>query len=208
MMSNKVEPPRRIDPRVVRTRQALYDALMRLVQRKTYDAITVQDIADEAGVRRATFYLHFRDKQELLTQTVRMHFEAVIQRIEAETTADDMARKSTARPYIIIFRYIEQHRAAYRAVLHSPAAGMVMNTLQNYIAGYIQTQLLARHTAESLPMPIDLLANYVAGAEVAMLAWWVENDTAYSAEYTARSTHELTLFGLQGVLGFDKSLLE
>jgi AcrR family transcriptional regulator len=62
---------KRLDPRVVRTRQMLRDALVSLIEEKGFDAITIQDIADRAGLNRATFYLHYRDKQELLVKSLR-----------------------------------------------------------------------------------------------------------------------------------------
>lgn len=64
-MSNK---PRKLDPRVVRTRQQLREALVSLIEEKGFDALTVQDITDRAELNRATFYLHYQDKQELLVK--------------------------------------------------------------------------------------------------------------------------------------------
>jgi AcrR family transcriptional regulator len=48
-----------MDRRAARTRRALHGALMSLILRKGYEAITVQDIIDEADVGRSTFYAHY-----------------------------------------------------------------------------------------------------------------------------------------------------
>ncbi|HZY42942.1 MAG TPA: helix-turn-helix domain-containing protein, partial [Anaerolineae bacterium] len=63
--------PKKLDPRVIRTRQMLRDALVSLIAEKGFDAITVQDIADRATLNRATFYLHYQDKHELLINSLR-----------------------------------------------------------------------------------------------------------------------------------------
>ncbi len=55
-----------IDPRVRRTRQLLQDALVKLLEQKEFDKISVQDIADAATLNRATFYDHYNDKFALL----------------------------------------------------------------------------------------------------------------------------------------------
>ena len=55
-----------IDRRVARTRRTLHEALIRLIKRKGYDALTVQEIIDEADIGRATFYAHYRGKDDLL----------------------------------------------------------------------------------------------------------------------------------------------
>ena len=58
-----------------RTRQMLQKALMELMHEKTFQSITVQDIAERATVNRATFYDHFVDKFALLEYAVRDSFE-------------------------------------------------------------------------------------------------------------------------------------
>ena len=46
----------KIDRRILRTRQALREALFTLIQEKDYDEITVEEITDRANLGRATFY--------------------------------------------------------------------------------------------------------------------------------------------------------
>jgi AcrR family transcriptional regulator len=54
------------DPRIRRTRKLLQGALGALMQAKSFDEISVQDIAEAATVNRATFYDHYTDKFALL----------------------------------------------------------------------------------------------------------------------------------------------
>lgn len=54
------------DPRITRTRALLINALGGLMQEKSFEAITVSEIAQRATVNRVTFYAHFQDKYELL----------------------------------------------------------------------------------------------------------------------------------------------
>ena len=54
------------DPRILRSRRMLMEALARLLIKKEFEDISVQDIADEATLNRATFYLHYPDKNALL----------------------------------------------------------------------------------------------------------------------------------------------
>src|SRR5512140_2009237 len=66
--------PEKIDPRVKRTRLLLEQAFMELIQEKGFQAVTVQDITERAGVNRATFYAHFPDKYALLDHRIRQGF--------------------------------------------------------------------------------------------------------------------------------------
>src|SRR5580698_1825327 len=56
---------RKPDQRIRRTRGRLSDALVAFMQEKPIDKITVQEVLDRAGVGRSTFYLHYRDKNDL-----------------------------------------------------------------------------------------------------------------------------------------------
>jgi AcrR family transcriptional regulator len=58
------------DPRIRRTRKLLQAALGGLMQTKSFDEISVQDITEAATVNRATFYDHYTDKFGLLEAMV------------------------------------------------------------------------------------------------------------------------------------------
>jgi AcrR family transcriptional regulator len=77
MLPNENE---KLDPRVRRTRQMIYQAFMDLVKEKGFQAISVQDITECAGINRATFYAHFPDKYALLDFAVRQDFRQEIDR--------------------------------------------------------------------------------------------------------------------------------
>src|SRR5579859_4565409 len=67
------------DPRVKRTRKLLQDALMALLAEKSFDAITVQDIAERSTINRATFYTHFVDKYGLFASFIHEWFRKALQ---------------------------------------------------------------------------------------------------------------------------------
>ncbi len=58
------------DRRVSRTRRQLRNALMALILERGYNAVTIEDITERADLGRTTFYLHFRDKEELLVESL------------------------------------------------------------------------------------------------------------------------------------------
>src|SRR5580692_2145917 len=68
------------DPRVLRSRRMLMEALIRLLIRKEFNDISVQEIADEATLNRATFYLHYPDKNALLQAMTAARFRELIAR--------------------------------------------------------------------------------------------------------------------------------
>ena len=68
------------DPRVLRSRRMLMDSLERLLKTKEFDDISIQDIADDATLNRATFYLHYADKNALVQAMTGVRFRSLIER--------------------------------------------------------------------------------------------------------------------------------
>ncbi len=71
--------PLHVDPRIKRTRQMLFHAFQALLAEKTFDLITVQDIAERSTLNRATFYDHFDDKFALLGAMMGERFGSLIE---------------------------------------------------------------------------------------------------------------------------------
>src|ERR1700744_3005934 len=84
------------DPRVLRSRQMLMEALLRLLTRKEFDDISIQEIADEATLNRATFYFHSRDKNALLQARTAARFRDLIARRGLSFTNCDGALRAIA----------------------------------------------------------------------------------------------------------------
>ena len=78
--SKAADTPESTDPRIVRSRRMLMEALVNLLNQKEFDHISVQEIADEATLNRATFYLHYPDKNALLRAMTAERFRALIAR--------------------------------------------------------------------------------------------------------------------------------
>src|SRR5271163_4050009 len=84
------------DPRILRSRQMLMESLVKLLTHKEFDDISVQEIADEATLNRATFYLHYPDKNALLRAMAAERFRSLIARRGLSFTNCDGALRAIA----------------------------------------------------------------------------------------------------------------
>ena len=106
---------RRMDRRVQRTRKLLREALMELILEEGYDAISIQDITDKANLGRATFYLHFKDKDELLLEVmdefIKDFLAQVPQLSQAQWRLDD------PKAIVKVFDFAADHYDLYRILI-------------------------------------------------------------------------------------------
>lgn len=68
------------DPRILRSRRMLMESLAKLLIKKNFEDISVQEIADGATLNRATFYLHYPDKSALLQAMTSARFRDLMDR--------------------------------------------------------------------------------------------------------------------------------
>jgi AcrR family transcriptional regulator len=171
------------DRRVRKTRQALSDALIALILEKGYDATTIKDITDRADVAHATFYRHYRDKDELLAQKL----EDVVQEIEA------MAREPSlqdAEGYLI-FKHAQENSTLYRILLSSPGTTQVRKRIRETIAANVLKTCKPLHSAAGGVIPPKAAANHIAGSLLLLIEWWLDHDMPQLPHHMARVYEEL-----------------
>ena len=88
--------PETTDPRILRSRRMLMESLAKLLTKKEFEDISVQEIADEATLNRATFYLHYPDKSALLQAMTEARFRDLIERRSISFTDCDGALRAIA----------------------------------------------------------------------------------------------------------------
>lgn len=98
-----------VDPRIRRSRLLLQEALLRLLKRKTFEDVSIQDVAEEATVNRATFYAHYPDKYALLECTTASRFQELLD--ERGVVFDGTCSTALRMMLVGICDYLEATRA-------------------------------------------------------------------------------------------------
>ena len=201
-MTNKRQA--KLDRRVIRTRQRLRDALMELILEKGYDAVTVQDITQRASLGRATLYVHYKGgKEELLLSNLEEIYDELVARLKP--LKRDVLPPDRPSSSQVAFEHAAEHQDLYLVLLRSQAAATIAQRIREYLAGVIQEELEAQETQS--PIPLKVIANFMAGALVALISWWLENDRPYSVAYMAQVFSHLTQPGVRALLTSETGVL-
>jgi AcrR family transcriptional regulator len=171
----------RLDPRVRRTRQRLQEALLGLLREQAFDDITVQGITARAELSRVTFYLHYRDKDDLLTQIMKEALDA----LEAQVPRRE---RSAERVQQAIVRWFA-HAAAYPELYHLVIGRNDRSSFVTQVRAHIEQIMAARdderHGAGGGGVPLAIRRRFQAAACLSVIGWWLEQRMPYSPEEMA-----------------------
>lgn len=191
------------DRRIQRTHALLHEALGSLIREKAYDRITVAQILNRAGVSRSTFYIHFRDKDDLLTSGMRALLFGVL-------ATDGAAPADTADRMVgfclPLLSHIHQHRRSARAKLGERGRAILHAHLRSVLAEWILQALAGNHQR---PLPLsgrssvapELLAHHIASTFVLVLHWWLDHDAATAPAEADRLFRALVMPVLRSATG-------
>jgi AcrR family transcriptional regulator len=193
----------REDRRVRRTRRLLREALLALVAEKGYDRVTVQDVLDRADLGRATFYAHFRDKDDLLLAgfgELRQPLRSAMARSERGEHEPPGEGLETTRA---LFEHVAAHRALYRGLAGSRAGALVLKRARGELValtrGHFERVVAQRGARPTIPL--EVLAEHTVGALLGVLTWWLDADSTYSAQEMAATFERLATPAVHEGLG-------
>ncbi len=167
MLDTVLQTPERIDPRVKRTRKLIVDAFVSLQAEKSFDDITIQDIAARATVNRATFYAHFPDKYALLDDLIREGFGLTLQaRLSArmDTTPEHLRQ---------LFLAVTDHMSSIETrcrrsfkMFESLVEAQIKRQLGEQVRAWLDIQPLAHVQPSRLAIAATLMSWSLYGAAV------------------------------------------
>jgi len=179
---------KRPDRRTQRTRRRLSGALVELVEEKRFDDITVQNVIERADVGRATFYSHFRDKEDLFEQQWEQFSERLAQQMDW-----DKAGKDSFVPVASFFQHLQEVQPFYHGLVRSRKIDAIFKSGIEYLTHHIETALNQRLRPGARPVgvPIPILSNYIASEFFALLKWWLDAGMPYPPEGMDEIFHRL-----------------
>ena len=196
---------RRLDRRVQRTRKMLRESLLSLILEEGYDEISIQDITDKANLGRATFYLHFKDKDELLLEVMDQLMEDILEQVPQLSGAQ--WRLEDIKAITKLFDLAAEHYDLYRILIIGSGGITASHQLQQSIASSVAASIQAEiETKNAHPeVPVEFIANHFAGSLLSTIYWWLDSDLPYSAEDMAAMFQKVNQVDRETLLGLNKA---
>ncbi len=192
---NKHKP---IDRRIIRTKLAIRDALVVLITEKGFDALTVRDIVTRANINRGTFYLHYKDKYDLLEQTETEILEDLKQIfLTANTVQVGNANRTDhlQRLVIVLLKYVKAHADLMQAFLGLQGNYSFIKRLRGMMEESLRTGALSGLNATNLLVPQEYLISYIMHAHLGVLQAWFVNGCKEPPQELAQILFRLSFDG-------------
>jgi AcrR family transcriptional regulator len=183
---------RKPDRRIRRTSSQLGNALVALIQDKPIDEVTVQEVLDRASVGRSTFYLHYRDKDDLFLSQLE-------DGLEMWTTVLSRKQEESRRvaPLEEFFAHVASARRLYRALVDSGRIHAFFELAQGYFARGIARRLKEIGPANLVQRELDARSHALAGSLLSLLKWWLDRGAKESPKAMDELFHQIVWSGLQ-----------
>ncbi len=196
----------KIDPRAVRSRQMLEEALIACMETKNAAAISVRELTEKAGLNRATFYLHFQDMPDFFEKIITQTLEGLI---DAANTGKKGGKAEVFLPgafYINYFAYIKRNQRLFQAMLGKNGLPVFREKLVEMGISEYYHLLEPYRTELEKHISLDILVCYIISAHTGLIDYWLRTGCKYSAEYMAAQVRYLTIESLGPVAALREKL--
>lgn len=161
----------------MRTRSTLHEAFHALILKKKYEAITVDEICEKANISRSTFYDHYKSKDDLKRRGLEELRRQLLEQHRGHTSGGH-PKGELLRFTLTMFEHARDHLDHYRALVGSRGGAIALETIRRTLSDLVHeelTQIANKETTDAIPR--ELVAEYIVGAYMAVLIWWLDGGT-------------------------------
>jgi AcrR family transcriptional regulator len=171
------------DARAVRTREALRRALLRLLDLKPLEQITIRDICEVAEVGYTTFFRHHSTKESLLNDVAADQIGQLVGLALPVADSSDARAASVA-----LCSYVANHRKLWSTLLTGGAAGAMRDELMR-----LSRLIAATRARPGAWPPPEIATILVVSSTIELLSWWLRESKPLTVEQVAEIHERVVL---------------
>ena len=192
------------DLRIQRTRKSLNQALITVMEKKNFQMITIQELADEAMINRVTFYLHYVDKYDLLEKCVKDNLDEIMLKhlSPVRHIREGVVYTEAFRSIVMdILKSVENNDRFFQVMIQSNCEGLI----KDYFIGLVQTKFLPQlgemFSGIQSNRHVDVTIQLIVSAILGVITWWIVSEERESPEEIAAIVVDVVTKGPAYVLG-------
>ena len=195
-----------MDRRKRKTRKAIFDACVSLMQEKEFQNITVNEIVERADINRGTFYLHFVDKYDMMNS-----FEnEMIEKIEdvmlnniPKKQFEELFIQSRYDTVVEILKCYEQNKELLHLLMRSSHSASFQAKLRDKLKFVVTEKIFPNFENLELQIPTDLLVILFTSISLSLAEYAQQSKTPIDAEQLGQFFINVMLHGPAKMLGLN-----
>ncbi|WP_409300775.1 TetR/AcrR family transcriptional regulator [Peribacillus sp. SCS-155] len=178
------------DQMVAGTRKLLKETIINLMEQKGFESMTVRDIASNAHLNRGTFYLHYRDKYELMERVQEElldGLQAVLKEINIVKGMKYVSAEVAYPPLVDVFRYLKENGRSFTVLLGvkgDPAFQKKMKRIVRHTFHSVFVQYSSLKDT-NVPMFHEYMPAFATSALFGLIEEWLERGMPNTPEEMA-----------------------
>lgn len=173
------------DARARRSMENLHEALVTLIELRPFEEITVDEIVEQAGVGRSTFYRHYADKDDLIDQLAQDEIDQLF-----DLTVPLLLQAGSWTSCLALANYVHERRRLWKALLAGGAVGVMREAFINRSTA---KAIASAADDADLVVPASLAAACGVASTVEVLSWWLRQSNPVALEDIARYLQRLVV---------------
>ena len=168
------------DLRIVKTQNALYNSLIKLIKDKPFEEIKVADICNDALVNRSTFYAHYSDKYDLFIDFINNLKDTMLKDLEQNEQIVN-TKKYYMEMISLILDHIESRKDIYSSILISNKSGIIFDIIGEVAVKDINKRMEISNIHQG-NVPTDIMVIFYLGAVTSVGIEWLRGKDKYNKE--------------------------
>jgi AcrR family transcriptional regulator len=195
-------------------REAIIEAAIAAFSANPLETVSLDDVAERAGISKALIYEHFASKRELYDATLRASHAKLVTLVLESIAGTEGPEERMRAGTDAFLRFVEAHREAWQMVHRNVADPEIAPTLQNVQdeARALVGELLQAFAPEESPVEgmemgvaIEVFAQQIVGAGQALANWWDDNRDV-PREVVLQAHMDFAWIGLQRIAAGERWL--
>lgn len=173
--------PRKTDLRVIKSKKAIKDAFLQLIEEKSYGNITITDIANKAMINRKTFYMHYETKENLYNEIIDELLEEITPPIVYEGIHSLNGKEQrTAVTHLLL--KIKEHKDVFEILINDNTNQEFITKLKTKLINELFFRSHIDLTGKDTLFTFDLLSEAYFSLFKVIIQWWA-NTEGISTDY-------------------------
>jgi len=192
------------DLRVRKTRKLLQDALIALMTERSFDSITITDIAEKALVNRATFYRHYRDKYHLSEAVFKDAVDTMMKTVDdASEPVSGPRPRDIQKVWVSLFNHVADNEKLYGTLFGDGVYAAFRCHIRDHIVSIAKRRWEKSRHGTRLPKgqpSMDLPYVFAANLLIGNMIWWIDEGKGYGRDEVIEWTRKFIRMGFTASL--------